>query len=134
MINLGVNVAVIEDGRVLLTQREDFEVWCLPGGQVESGESLAQAAAREVREETGTTVDEQERLGEVSYWYRRNGRRIHKTVHFFLCRYVSGDTADHDHEVDDARWIPMRDADRLLTYPAERRLAELALSKIRPDR
>jgi ADP-ribose pyrophosphatase YjhB (NUDIX family) len=57
MINLGVNVAVIEDGRVLLTQREDFEVWCLPGGQVESGESLAQAAVREVREETGLHIE-----------------------------------------------------------------------------
>ena len=57
MINLGVNVAVIEDGRVLLTQREDVEVWCLPGGQVESGESLAQAAVREVREETGLEIE-----------------------------------------------------------------------------
>jgi ADP-ribose pyrophosphatase YjhB (NUDIX family) len=57
MINLGVNVAVIDDGRVLLTQREDFEVWCLPGGGVDPGESLAQAAIREVREETGLEVE-----------------------------------------------------------------------------
>jgi ADP-ribose pyrophosphatase YjhB (NUDIX family) len=62
MINLGVNVAVIEDGRVLLTQREDFPVWCLPGGGVDPGESLAQAAVREVREETGLEV-ELERAG-----------------------------------------------------------------------
>lgn len=57
VINLGVNVAVIQDGRVLLTQREDFEVWCLPGGGVDPGESLAQAAIREVREETGLEVE-----------------------------------------------------------------------------
>ncbi|CAA9460708.1 MAG: hypothetical protein AVDCRST_MAG38-17 [uncultured Solirubrobacteraceae bacterium] len=106
----------------------------LPKGGADPGETPQQTAAREVREETGTTVEVDERLGEVSYWYRRNGRRIHKTVHFFLCRYVTGDTADHDHEVDDARWIPLRDADRLLTYPAERRLAGLALSKLSPDR
>jgi 8-oxo-dGTP pyrophosphatase MutT (NUDIX family) len=106
----------------------------LPKGGADPGETPEQTAAREVREETGTTVDVLEPLGEVSYWYRRNGRRIHKTVHFFLCRYVSGDTADHDHEVDDARWIPLQDAERLLTYPAERRLAELALSKMRADR
>jgi ADP-ribose pyrophosphatase YjhB (NUDIX family) len=57
MINLGVNVAIIQDGRVLLTQREDFEVWCLPGGGVDTGESLALAAIREVREETGLEVE-----------------------------------------------------------------------------
>ncbi len=106
----------------------------LPKGGANPGESPEQTAAREVREETGTTVDVRERLGEVSYWYRRHGRRIHKTVHFFLCEYVSGSTADHDHEVDAVRWIPLGDATRRLTYPAERRLAELATSKVRPDR
>lgn len=56
MPELGVNVAVFQDGRVLLTRREDFEVWCLPGGAVEPGESLADAARRETQEETGLQV------------------------------------------------------------------------------
>ena len=123
-----------EDFELLTIVPRGTRVTGLPKGGADPGETPEETAAREVREETGTTVDVRERLGEVSYWYRRNGRRIHKTVHFFLCRYVSGDTADHDHEVDDARWIPLRDAERLLTYPAERRLAELAQSKIRADR
>jgi 8-oxo-dGTP pyrophosphatase MutT (NUDIX family) len=123
-----------DDFELLTIVPRGTRVTGLPKGGANPGETPEQTAAREVREETGTTVDVQERLGEVSYWYRRNGRRIHKTVHFFLCRYVSGDTADHDHEVDDARWISLQDADRLLTYPAERRLAELAASKIRADR
>lgn len=106
----------------------------LPKGGANPGESPDQTAAREVREETGTTVTVLERLGEVSYWYRRHGRRIHKTVHFFLCDYVSGDIVDHDHEVDAVRWIPLADAPRRLTYPAERRLADLAMSKVRSDR
>ncbi len=53
---LGVSVAVFDGGKVLLTKREDFHVWCLPGGHVEAGESLAQAAARELLEETGLEV------------------------------------------------------------------------------
>ncbi len=57
MVMLGVNVAVIHDGRLLLTQREDFEVWCMPGGGVEDGESVAHAAVREVHEETGLHVE-----------------------------------------------------------------------------
>ncbi|MCI0398676.1 MAG: NUDIX domain-containing protein [Chloroflexi bacterium] len=55
-MKVGVNVAVIDNGRVLLTKRKDFEVWCLPGGHVEAEESVAQAAVRETVEETGLEV------------------------------------------------------------------------------
>jgi len=53
---LGVAVAIIEDGKILLIKREDFDVWALPGGGVEAGESVAQAAIREAREETGLVI------------------------------------------------------------------------------
>jgi len=57
MPNIAVNVAVIDDGKILLTKREDFEIWILPSGGVENGESLAQAAIRETKEETGLDVE-----------------------------------------------------------------------------
>ena len=57
MIKLGTNVAIIQDTRILLVKREDFEVWCIPGGMVAHGESVAQAAIREVCEETGLEVE-----------------------------------------------------------------------------
>jgi ADP-ribose pyrophosphatase YjhB (NUDIX family) len=56
MPTIGAVVAIIEHGRILLTQRADFAVWCLPGGAVEDAESLEHAAAREAFEETGLQV------------------------------------------------------------------------------
>ena len=57
MPRLGVDIAIINTtGAILLTQREDCAAWCLPGGDVEPGESLVQAAVRECREETGLAI------------------------------------------------------------------------------
>jgi ADP-ribose pyrophosphatase YjhB (NUDIX family) len=64
---LGVNIAILQDGRVLLTKREDFEVWCLPGGDVEDRETVAQAAIREAREETGLEVELTRLVGAYSF-------------------------------------------------------------------
>ena len=57
MPSIGVVIAIIQQGRVLLTQRDDFACWCLPGGAIEDAESLEQAATREVSEETGLQVE-----------------------------------------------------------------------------
>ena len=56
MPSFGASAVVINSGKVLLIQREDFEVWGLPGGSVDPGESVAQTAVREVREETGIEI------------------------------------------------------------------------------
>jgi predicted NUDIX family NTP pyrophosphohydrolase len=69
-------------------------------------------------------------LGDVRYTYRRGGRRVRKTVHFFLFDYVEGSTDDHDHEVDEARWIAISGAREALTYPGERALIDRLLSKM----
>ena len=122
-------VVVRDSSELLVITPAGKRVTGLPKGGAAEGETGAEAALREVREETGVEARVIEPLGDVRYWYRRGGRRVHKTVTFFLCDYVSGSTEDHDHEVDDARWIPLRDALTTLSYPGERALIERALSK-----
>jgi 8-oxo-dGTP pyrophosphatase MutT (NUDIX family) len=106
----------------------------LPKGGPNPGESGEETATREVREETGINAVVREPLGEVTYWYRRGGKRVFKTVHFYLCDYVSGSTEDHDHEVEEARWMPLATAQRVLSYSGERALIERALSKLATGR
>jgi len=126
---------VVRDAEVLvIAPAGRLEVTTLPKGGANPGESEQQTALREVREETGVTARVLERLGVVEYWYRRGGLRVFKTVGYYLCDYVSGDTADHDDEVDEARWLPLEAARTELSYPGERLIIERALSKHHGDR
>ncbi len=103
-------------------------VFALPKGHPEAGESLEQAATREVREEAGLEADPLERLGEVRYWYTLSGERVLKTVTFFRFRYRSGSIEDHDDEVVAAVWVPLVEAAQLLSYRGEREMAAKALA------
>jgi len=109
-------------------------VLALPKGHIDPGETALQAAAREVREETGIVGEPVRELGEARYWYRRDGQTIPKTVCFYLFTYLEGDTSDHDEEVEEARWMGLKDAQRDLTHAAEREIVGLALACLEQDR
>ncbi|MGN6372421.1 MAG: NUDIX hydrolase [Solirubrobacteraceae bacterium] len=109
-------------------------VLALPKGHIDEGESRVEAATREVREETGVEAEAVIELGEVRYWYVRGGRRVPKSVFFFLFRYISGDPADHDDEVLEARWMGLEQARRELSYAGEREMVGRALALAPEDR
>ena len=112
--------------------RADGYAWTLPKGWVEKGEDLEQTAVREVREETGLQAKVLRKLGEIMYeFYSRPDRsRVLKTVHVFLLECLGGDTADHDDEVEEVRWITLDEAVRTLTYKNEREMLEKAVGLI----
>jgi 8-oxo-dGTP pyrophosphatase MutT (NUDIX family) len=126
---------VVRDGECVVivpTRRaaDGRKVLALPKGHPDPGESVADAALREVREEAGVQARLVEKLGDVRYWYMRDGRRIAKVVSFFLLEYVDGDVRRHDFEVEEALWMPLEQASRELTYKGEREMAALALSRL----
>ena len=106
--------------------------WCLPKGHLEAGETPAQAARREVAEETGIEGKVIAPLGSVDYWFSAAGFRIHKVVHHFLLRAVGGELTvenDPDHEAVAAEWVPYADLGERLSFANERRIA-LAASRL----
>jgi 8-oxo-dGTP pyrophosphatase MutT (NUDIX family) len=102
--------------------------WVLPKGHVEIGETVPQAATREVREESGLTVGAIEPLGEISYVYSSRERdgatltRIFKRVHFFLMEHAGGDPSAHDSEIDEVAWLTFDGALARATHPSEQAL------------
>jgi 8-oxo-dGTP pyrophosphatase MutT (NUDIX family) len=106
-------------------------VLALPKGHIEAGESGAETAVREVREETGLDSRLVEKLDDIRYWYTRDGARVLKVVSFFLLAYRSGSVRDYQREeVDGAEWIPLEEAPKRLAYRGEQQMARAALSKV----
>ena len=105
-------------------------VLALPKGHPENDESGADAALREIREETGVRAQLVDKLGDVRYWYQRDGQRVLKVVSFFLFEHVDGEPAGDPVEVEEARWMALEDAERELSYRGEREMVSLA--KVHP--
>ena len=117
---------------VVLCGRHQTGTWSLPKGTPDQGESLEQTALREVQEETGLMVEIEESLGSINYWFvlPTDGIRCHKTVHFYLMAARGGSTTLHDPEFDEARWFPVEEGLRVMTFPNESEVVRRALAAL----
>lgn len=127
----GILFRQTEQGTELLLGKRRRErsnpTWSLPKGTPHKGETSEQTALREVTEETGLEVRILATVGDIHYRFVREGRRIDKTVYYFLMEAVGGEIADHDHEFEEVRWMVLAEADRLMSFASERDIVTKAL-------
>jgi len=126
---VGVGAVIVQENRVLLIRRGQAPLlgeWSLPGGVLECGETLCEAVVREVREETGLTVETGEMLGVYERIIRSEDRsedrsgdgrvRYHYVLIDFLCRPASGDLKAAS-DAADVRWFRPEELDALKLRP-----------------
>jgi len=107
--------------------------WCLPKGHIEPGETLTETAEREVAEETGIIGRVLTELGIIDYWFATSSTRVHKFVHHYLLEATGGELSidnDPDQEAIDVAWFPLAEVHRHLTFPNERRIAQVAWERL----
>jgi 8-oxo-dGTP pyrophosphatase MutT (NUDIX family) len=116
------------DFEVVLVHRPAYDDWSYPKGKLDAGESEEEAALREVEEETGLRCRLGPELGTTEY---RDSRNRRKTVRYWQMTVVGGALAPAN-EVDDARWVPLEEVPRLLSYDRDRGLLAVFAPTDRP--
>ncbi len=128
---LAASVALVREGRVLIARRARAPmvgVYAFPGGGVELGETLAQAAARELREETGLEAESFEFLAHVEPIVREGDRvRAHYVIAAFAARWIGGEPAPSP-ELDAFAWVRGDEVLAYRTTPELPQLVEKALA------
>jgi len=129
-VSAGGVVYKINKGSIelIICGRTKAGTWSLPKGTPEFGETIEQTALREVLEETGLIVKIQDYIGAIRYKFSNSKKDIifHKTVYFYLMKFICGTTLNHDHEFDTVEWVPFMDVLDKLTYENEVKIVQQA--------
>lgn len=116
-----------DEGKVLLTKHSQNHHWGFPKGWIEEGQSIEEAAIREVSEEGGVEAKIIDKVGYAKYTYTREGEKVFKVVTYFLMEYISGDPKDHDWEMEDAGWFTIEEALKTLSFSRDKELLKKAM-------
>jgi len=131
---VGVGAIIIEDDRILLVKRGHPPLageWSIPGGVLEVGETLREAAVREAMEETGLEVEPSELLGVYDRVLRDADERTlyHYVLIDFLCRRVSGEPRPAG-DADEAQWFTPGEVENLALAKDTAEVIKLGFEKV----
>ncbi len=137
LIVVGAGVFVYQNGKVLLQRRRDNGLWAMHGGAVEMGESVEDAAKRELREETGLIANKLELLGVFSgedkmYTYP-NGDQIYIIGIDYICRDFTGELLPETDETTELKWFDIDNLPSDITPPDRKPLRQF-VARIRQER
>ena len=110
---------------VLLSKHSGHHGWVFPKGIIgdtQKEESKEDTAVREVKEETGIDAEIKSALEPVTYWYDWEGKKVKKTVYYFVMTHLGGDITDHDDEMEEVEWLMPEDVESRLTYPSDKKV------------
>jgi 8-oxo-dGTP diphosphatase len=132
---LAVSAAIIRDGKILVVRRARppaHGLYTLPGGVVESGETLADAAMREVREETGLTIEPVALAGFRETIVRDAHERVerHFVILCFAARWRAGEPVLNE-ELSEARWLMPAELAGLPTTPGLADIVATAFERLK---
>lgn len=119
---------VFKDGKWLIIRPAGTKRWQLTKGSIDKKETTRQTALREVKEEGGVKAEIIEKIGQTQYFFVLKGEKIFKTVTFYLMRYLGDTRKGHDWEVEEAIFVPYKEALEKLSFKDDKEILKKARS------